>query len=147
MSLEDDINLLSKVQLFSDFDNEHLRLIAFGSQKMSFKKNYELYREGQSTDGGYVIISGSIELLSFEQDQTRTLGIFKLGSLLGEMALISANKRVGTAILREDCELMKISRITMHRILTEYPELAATLHNKISESVVNLARELGKVKI
>lgn len=147
MSLEDDIILLSKVQLFSDFDDEHLRLIAFGSQKMSFAKDYELFREGQPTDGGYVIISGSIELLSFEKDTAHTLGVFKSGSLLGEIALISMNKRVGTAIVREDCELMKISRTTMHRILNEYPGLAVNLKKKISESILNLSRDLGKVRI
>jgi len=147
MSLEDDISLLRNVELFSDFEAEHLRLIAFGSQMMSFSKGHELFREGQSTDGGYVIVSGSIDLLSFQDGQSKLLSTFKVGSLLGEMALISINKRIGTAVVSSDCELMKISRVMMHRILNEYPELAVSLQRKISQSVLRFTKDLEKIRI
>lgn len=147
MSLEDDINILSKVQMFDDFDAEHLRLLAFGSQKMSFNKGHELFREGQHTDGGYVVVSGSVELLAFQEDGSKSLGVFTKGSLLGEMALISVNQRVGTAIVKEDCELIKITRSTMHRILNEYPQLAVALQQKISNSILNFTRDLEKIRI
>ncbi len=147
MSLEDDISLLSKIELFSDFDAEHLRLIAFGSQRMSFSKGHELFREGQSTDGGYVVVSGSVDLLSFQDGQSKLLSTFKAGSLLGEIALISINKRVGTAVVSSDCELMKISRVMMHRILNEYPELAVSLQNKISQSILKFTKDLEKIRI
>lgn len=147
MSLQDDIDLLRKVDLFSDFDDEHLRLIAFGSQRLSFSDGHELFREGQSTDGGFVVVSGSIELLSFQDGQVKLLSTFKAGSLLGEMALISINKRIGTAVVNADCELMKISRVMMHRILNEYPELAASLQRKISQSVLQFTKDLEKIRI
>ena len=147
MSLEDDINLLRNVEMFSNFEDEHLRLIAFGSQKMSFAKGYELYHEGQATDGGYVIISGSIELLSYKDEQSKTLGVFKAGSLLGEMALISMNKRVGTAVLCEECELMKIPRTVMHRVLNEYPDLAVGLQRRISADFLSFTKDLDKIRI
>ena len=147
MSLADDINLLRQIEMFNDFDTEHLRLIAFGSQKMSFSKGHELFQEGQSTDGGYVIISGTIDLLTVHGGEAKHLATFESGSLLGEMALITINKRVGTAIVKEDCELMKISRVMMRRILNEYPDLAAKLQSKISESIMNFTKELDKVRI
>lgn len=147
MSLEDDISLLENVEMFSDFEAEHLRLIAFGSQKMSFSKGHELFRQGQSTDGGYVVISGSVDLLSFQDGQPKLLSTFKKGSLMGEMALVSMNKRIGTAVVSEDCELMKISRVMMHRILDEYPELAVSLQGKISQSILQFTKDLEKIRI
>jgi len=147
MSLQDDINLLSKVDLFADFNDEHLRLIAFGSQRMSFSKGHELFREGQSTDGGYVVVSGSIDLLSFQDGQAKLLSTFSTGSLLGEMALISINKRIGTAVVSADCEVMKISRAMMHRILNEYPELAVSLQRRISQSILRFTKDLEKIRI
>lgn len=147
MSLEDDIHLLRKVQLLSDFGTEHLRLISFGSQKLSFNNGHELFRQGQQTDCGYVILSGSVELFSFEKEGAKLLQTFRAGSLLGEMALISSNKRIGTAIVKDNCELMKISRETMHRILNEYPELAVALQARISKSVLDFTREIDKVHI
>lgn len=147
MSLEDDIQLLRSVEMFIDFDDEHLRLIAFGSQKVKFSKGYELYHEGQATDGGYVVISGKLDLVSYQDGNEKLLSSFQRGSLLGEMALISMNKRIGSAVVREDCELIKISRITMHRVLTEYPELAVALQQRITNSVLRFTKDLEKVRI
>ncbi len=147
MSLEEDIQILRNVEMFSDFNDEHLRLIAFGSEKMSFANNHELYRQGQSSSGGYIIISGNVELLNFKDGQSKTLGVFGPGSLLGEIALISMNERFGTAIVRSDCELMKVSRTVMHRILNEYPELAVALHKKISASILKFAKDLEQVRL
>lgn len=147
MSLEDDINLLQKVQLLSDFNAEHLRLLAFGSQKLSFVSGYELFRDAQATDSGYVVLSGSVDLFSFKEKEKTLFANFKVGSLLGEMALISINKRVGTAIVKDDCELMKISRVTMHRVLNEYPELAVALQSRISQSILEFTKEVEKVKL
>lgn len=147
MSLEDDIQLLSQVKMFNDFEAEHLRLLSFGSQKMSFSKGHELFTEGQHTDGGYVVISGKVELISYEGNEAKSLGVFSSGSLIGEIALISLNKRIGTAVVLEDCELMKITRSTMHRILNEYPHLAAALNNKIASSIVSFTKDLEKIRI
>lgn len=147
MSLQDDISLLRNVQMFVDFDDEHLRLISFGSQKMHLKKGHELYRDRQRSDAGYVVFSGSVDLFSFVDGEEKLLGNFKTGSLMGEISLISPNQRSGTAIVKEDCELMKISRIVMHRVLNEYPELAAALQRRISASVLKFTKDLDKVRL
>lgn len=147
MSLEEDIQLLSQVKMLSDFEAEHLRLLSFGSQKMSFSKGHELFREGQHTDGGYAVISGKVELISYDGNDRKSLGIFSSGSLIGEIALISVNQRIGTAVVLEDCELMKITRSTMHRILNEYPHLAAALHNNIAASIISFTKDLEKIRI
>ena len=147
MSLEDDIYLLQQIEMFSDFEPEHLRLIAFGSQKISIPRDQELFHHGDPTDGGYVVISGRIDLVIYKNETQKPLATFQRGSLIGEMALISRNERVGSAIACEDSELMKISRIMMHRILDEYPELAVRLHQRISASVRDFTQQLERVDI
>ena len=146
ISLEDDIQLLRSIELFSDFDEEQLRLLAFGSQKLTFPKGTNVFHDGQSTDGGYLIVSGLIELIYAAHGSERAIGRFGPGDLIGEMAILTRNKRVGSAIVVEDCDLIKISRSTMHRILDEYPQLAARLHQRISESVARFTESLGNVE-
>ena len=62
MSLEDDIRILSGVTLFEDLSSEQLRLLAFGAERISLAKGRELYREGQSAECGFIIISGAVDL-------------------------------------------------------------------------------------
>ena len=146
MTLEDDIAHLRKLDFFAGFNEEQLRMLAFGSRKMRFSDGAELFHPGQSTDGAYLLQTGKIGIrqpMHNGEDRFDELGP---GSLIGELALISRNKRIGTAIVLEACEVLKIQRDAMHRILEEYPELAVDLHQRISSSIINIGKELEKVQ-
>lgn len=146
LALQDDISILTKVGLLSDFNAEQLRLIAFGSHKRSFQQGAEIFQQGQPSDGGYVVLSGQVGLFQEINGSQKTIGDYAAGSILGEMALLSKNERAGTAIAKTDCEVLKITRAVMHRVLKEYPELAAKLHNRISGSVLEFLGDLEKVQ-
>ncbi|MEM7215935.1 MAG: cyclic nucleotide-binding domain-containing protein [Pseudomonadota bacterium] len=120
-------------------------MLAFGSQKLSFSVGARIFHEGQPTDGGFVVISGEIELLQARNGMEIVVDVYRSGDLIGEMAVLTSNKRVGTAVVVEDCQLMKITRSAMHRILEEYPELAYGLQKKITDSVTSFSRGLEPV--
>lgn len=121
-------------------------MLAFGSQKLTFPRGTQVFGDGQITDGGYVVISGEVKLVQAINGQDREIGIFRSGDLIGELAVLTKNYRVGTALVVNDCELMKLSRMTMHRILREYPELAAQLQAKISNDVASFGKNLARVE-
>jgi len=145
LSLEDDIKILQKVELFSDFDSEQLRLIAFGSQKLNYSSDVEIFHEGQSASGGYVIMEGSVDLLQHKKKEPEHLGTYSAGSILGELSLITSNRRRATAITRTDTVLLSIPRTVMMRILSEYPNLAVTIKEKIQHSITTLLRRMDSV--
>ncbi len=58
----------------------------------------------------------------------------------------SARKRIATAIVREDAKLIRISRTIFLRVLEEFPDLAADLHNRIATSVTDLVSQLERVQ-
>lgn len=130
--------------MFFDFNEEQYRLLAFGSQKLTFPKGTRVFQDGQTTDGGYAIIRGKIELVASGSDHI--IGTFGAGDLIGQMAILTRNHRIGTAVVVEDCELMKISRATVHRILGEYPELAVRLHERITRNVGAMAKNLDEIQ-
>ena len=145
MTLENDISVLAKIGLFSDFNPDQLRLVAFGAQKRLIKTGTELFQRGEKTDCGYAVMSGRLDLIAYYDNQAHTLGKFTAGSLIGEMALIAENERVGTAIARTDTVVLRIPRTVIHRILDEYPDLAVCLHRKISASVLDTLKKLESI--
>ncbi len=146
MALDNDIAVLQRLEFFSDFDDAQLRMLAFGSQKMRFPKGTVLFHSGQTSDGAYVITSGEIRIEhSAAQNEIKTekLGV---GGMIGELSLIIRNQRTGTATVSEACEVLKIRRDIMHRILEEYPHLAVGLHKRIAASVANIGKQLEKLQ-
>lgn len=129
MSLDSDTKFLSSVSFFSGFVPEALRLLAFGSSRCSLVSGSVLYGSGDVSDGGYVVVRGLVELSGAGDDRS-----CKIGSLIGELSLISEMVHSGEARVIEDCELILIPRPLFLRVLEEYPETAQLLLNRIGDS-------------
>lgn len=146
MGLQDDIDLLSHVGLFRDFGLEHLRLIAFGTERQVLKKGTRLFAEGDESEGGYVIVSGQVDIVLHRGDRDLVLESCSQAGLIGELALITGNRRVADAIAKTDCEILFIPRSLFHRLLSEYPDKAQMLHMRISQSVRELVQQMQDIQ-
>ncbi|PYE88931.1 cyclic nucleotide-binding domain-containing protein [Phyllobacterium leguminum] len=145
MALDDDIRILGTVGLFESFTPEQLRLLAFGAERLVLRAGRELFREDQSADCAYVVISGSITLFRETNDGRIPLRSVEPGAMLGEMALLTQTTRPTGAVAEVETEVIRISRSVFHRILEEYPQAAASLHAHISRDVTGLIRQLEKL--
>ena len=131
--------------MFEGFNHEHLRLIAFGAEARTLAEGTRLFRADSYSDGGYVIVSGTVELASGEQGQTITQQ--GPGALLAELALISETNHAATAMTLEKCEVLKIPRPLFRRVLEEYPELASVIQERLSKSVSEFVAQLETVRL
>ncbi len=131
MALDDDIRILSAVELFADFTQEQLRLLAFGAETTALQAERKLYLEDDEADSAYIVVSGRIVLYR-EADRNRTpIATAGPGAILGELALIADSRRPTSASAAVDSQVLRLSRRMFRRILEEYPELAARLHQRI----------------
>ncbi|MBV2141916.1 cyclic nucleotide-binding domain-containing protein [Falsochrobactrum sp. TDYN1] len=145
MALDDDIRILGLVGLFESFTPEQLRLLAFGAERLVLRAGRELFREGQSADCGYIVVSGNITL--FHETDAGRVAIRSVGpgAMLGEMALIAQTTRLISAVAEGETEVIRISRAIFRRILEEYPEAAASLHAHISKNLLQLISDIERV--
>jgi CRP-like cAMP-binding protein len=145
MTLNDDINRLSSVRLFAGFPQEQLRLLAFGSKRVFLRSGEQLFAEGQMSDGGYLIVSGQIDVVVDRNGREHVLSSQLENSLIGEMALITPNRRVASAVARLNSELLHIPRELFKRMLSEYPQLASLMHEQITRSVQIMLKQMSDV--
>lgn len=143
MTLEQDIRLLSTVPLFADLGSDHLRLLAFSAIRLELPQGRVLFRADTKALSGFIIMAGEIELSEYEDITQRVLGTYGAGTLLGETALFVETRRPATATATQDSVVIEIDRGLMHRMLTEYPDIAARLHARI---VYRLADTVGALK-
>lgn len=132
MAIDTDVQALMQAPLFHGFSAEQLRLIAFGTEHLSMGKGRELYREGEAADCGFLILSGTVNLVEDKAMNRRIIQSAGPGTLLGELALIAPGTRSSGAVAAGDCEVMRISRSLFRRVLEEYPDLAARIHADLS---------------
>ena len=77
------------------------------ASKKSFLAGEEIYRAGQSSNGAFIIDSGTVSLFTSMNFHLVTLGE---GELFGELGQIVDEQRSVTAISKTDCELRYIPR-------------------------------------
>ncbi|RCS22414.1 cyclic nucleotide-binding domain-containing protein [Phyllobacterium salinisoli] len=145
MALDDDIRILSTVGLFESFTAEQLRLLAFGAERLVLRAGRELFREGQSADCAYVVVSGNISLFRDGEGGRVTIRSVGPGAILGEIALIAQTTRLTGAFAEVETEVIRLSRAIFHRILEEYPEVAVALHTHVSRNLTDLIRQIEKL--
>jgi CRP-like cAMP-binding protein len=146
LALDDDIRLLSGVELFQSFTPDQLRLLAFGAENMRLASGQLLYEAGVEADGAFVVATGRIGLFRENAEGERALlGEAEPGAMLGELALIADTVRPTGAVAVEDTELVRLSRKLFHRILQEYPELAAALRDHIARDLNKMVGEIDRL--
>lgn len=145
MSLDDDIRIIASAQLFDALQPEQLRLLAFGAERLSFKEGRTLYREGDHADYGFVLASGEIELTKIIDGKQRVLQTVTPGMVLGELAMITQTERLTNAVAKSDCEMVRINRSLFLRMLSEYPETAAAIHNDLSERLKQFLKKIANL--
>lgn len=145
MALNDDIDLLSSVQLFSDIGEDKLRLIAFGAERRKLQAGQTLYRENTAADCAFVVAEGRIELTRSDRNgRSVTVNTAGRGTLLGELAMVTAVERTMTAIAIDASEVIRINRPLFRRMLEEYPEIADVVRGRIAANLQALNQELGR---
>lgn len=146
MSLETDIKLLSEVPLFDDLAGDQLRLLAFSANRRELVNGEILFREGDDAGGGYVVVSGTIELFAANGEERRLLERCGPGCLIGELPLFIATKRRSSASASGTATVLDISRPAIRRMLEEYPRVATSLHRRMGERVNATISELRRVQ-
>lgn len=145
MALDDDIQFLSTIGLFEAFSAQHLRLLAFGAERMVLRTGRELFQEGQSADCAYIVVSGAITLFHQGKQGRVNLRTIGSGAILGEIALITQTGRLTGAVADSETEVIRLSRSIFHRILEEYPELVASLYQHISNNLNEMVEQINKL--
>ena len=144
MKLQGDLATLQQQPLLALMETEALRLLAFSAESRILRAGDILFRRGDASDGGYLVVSGSIALSLSETGQaTQIIGT---GGLIGEMALFTVVERPATAMAREPSQVLKLPLAIMRRVLVEFPDSAARLAGAISQRLSDVSREISGVR-
>jgi signal transduction histidine kinase len=119
-------------------EHETLRKIA---QERSFSPGQQIFKEGDSGDGIYVVKDGAVEIsVAMNQNVGRVFAKLGPGELFGEMAVLELKPRSATAIAREPTLVYFIPRNELLLMLERSPALSLELLREISQRLRDFNR-------
>jgi CRP-like cAMP-binding protein len=144
LGLDDDIAVLAGAPLFGLMGRDALRLLTFAAERRSLAAGDQLFARGERTDGGFVVLSGTIELAP------RVAGAEPIragrSALIGQLALFLRGERPSDARATTPAEVMRITPTLMRRVLEEFPDAASAIHDVLADDLAGLSRGLDRVR-
>lgn len=144
MGLDDDIAILADAPVFGLLAHDALRLLTFAGERRMLAPGEVLFRRGDRTDGGYVVMSGEISLMPTARGAKPVLA--GRSALIGRNALFASGERPADAIAASEADVMRITPTLMSRVLKEFPAAAAAIHAAFAADLLELTEGLGRVR-
>ena len=129
MALQDDVRDLASIPTLRDLGPDALRLIAFSGETRILRAGDVLFRRGEMSDGGFVVLSGAVTLETGRGQPTVD------------------TVRPATATAREPSSVLRISRALFRRVLGEYPHGASRLRQTLASRLVALQGDLDALRL
>ncbi|HEY8126968.1 MAG TPA: cyclic nucleotide-binding domain-containing protein [Methylocystis sp.] len=140
MMLDDDIDNLRRIPLFSIFEPNALRMLALSAETRLLRADDVLFRRGEMSDGGYVLTTGSLALAADGRPQAM---LVRPWTLIGETALLAPSTRPAAAIALEPAAAIKILRPLFHLILEQHPATAARVRDFFRRRLLDFIHDVS----
>jgi CRP-like cAMP-binding protein len=142
MALEDDIATLARAPLLDLMERDALRLLAFAGEQRGLRQGEVLFRKGEPSDGGYVVMRGTIVLDAGSAPAFSA----ERSTLIARTALFVPITRPATATAREPSGVLRIAPALMRRVLEEFPGAAEAVREAVAADLSTFARDLERVR-
>jgi hypothetical protein len=107
--LQRKVRALETTELFAGLDRRQLRLLAFGAKWFSAQAGDIIFNKADDpTDGAYMLLSGSAELINPAADGDELVASVGPGTLVGELGLIRNVPRALTMRAQTDIEALRL---------------------------------------
>lgn len=146
LCLRDEVELLRQIPLFANIDPARLKLLAFTSERMSFKKNQNLFAQGDMGDAAYVILEGTADVLVDNDDNESLVAKIEKNEFVGEIAILCDVPRTATVRASGQLETLKILKDHFLDLLSEFPEMSVEVMRELASRLSDTTAELSKVR-
>ncbi len=153
--LKDEVDLLRTIPMFAKVDPTKLKLLAFASDRVSYKAGQAIFMQDDPADAAYVIIEGTADVIVTTADGGESK-VAELGrnAFLGDMAILCDIPRTATVRANTNLEALKIRKEHMMEMVVKSPSLTMavlqTLVNRLAKTTQDLSearQELSKLSV
>jgi len=142
MQLNDEVELLRKVSLFSAIEPAKLKLLAFTSERLNFDKGQSLMRQGEMGDAAYLILSGEADVLTDTADGLVKVASIGRNGFVGEMAILRDQPRTATVTAATEVSTLRITKESFFQLIEDSPKIAIELMRILAQRLESTTMDL-----
>jgi len=147
MSINSEVETLRTIPMFRTIEPGKLRLLAFISERMTFRPGEIICTQGEPGDSAFIILDGEGEVLvDAGGGERRRVAEIKKNDVVGEMSLLCDTPRTATVAAVSEITALTISKDNFFRILQEFPEVSLEIMRVLARRLERTTRDLAEVR-
>ncbi len=146
MSLNEEVEILRNIPIFSKIEPSKLKLLAFTSERITFQADQAIVQQGEAGDSMYIIVEGSADVIVDTISGPLTVATFGNNDFFGETAILCDVPRTATVQAKSELIALRIAKELFFRLGTEFPQMAFEVMREIALRLDRTTNELQQAK-
>ncbi len=142
MSLNEEVELLRKIPLFSKLEPSKLKLLAFTSERLTYEAGHKLFDQGDMGDAAYIIVEGEADVLVNTPKGELRVATLSRNDFVGEIAILCDVPRTATVLAKSELVTLRISKELFFRLIAEFPQMAVEVMRELAHRLEQTTADL-----
>ena len=144
MTNEEKKTAFAKTAFCKNLGDDVINEIATAAVERNFAKGDTIVKAGDDVDGLHLFVSGQARVVNTFAGESKTVGMLKPYEVMGEVALIGAQKRSSTVIADQPVQTLLLQTADFHRLVEAHNEIRQHLEQLGQRrTTTNLEMHLG----
>jgi CRP-like cAMP-binding protein len=144
--LKDEVQTLRQVPLFAGVAPAKLKLLAFASDRVSYRPGEILFRQGDPGDAAYVILEGKADILAESNGSLIKIAELADNAIVGEIAILCDVSRTATVKASGPLEALRIRKDVFLNLLADYPDMMFEILRSLAQRLTRTTSELTEAR-
>ena len=141
MLLKDEVQILRHVPLLAGASSARLKLLAFTSDRVRYEAGAVLFRQGDTGDAAYIILSGVADVLVASPGGEIKVAQLSAPALIGEISILCDVARTATVRAETPVEALKVRKDEFLKLM-DFPDVALQVVRVLAERLAKTTAEL-----
>lgn len=138
---------LRRSRMFADLSTEDIDAVAGGCSNRVLNKGDMLFREGDKSEGFYVVQTGAISVFRLTPDgREQIICVFRAPESFAEVTLATTESYPANAVALESSQIILVQKARFRELLRQKPELSLHMLASMSLHLKHLVQSLQDIK-
>jgi len=146
MSIDQEVEILRRIPIFAQIDPAKLKLMAFASERVTYKPGQTLFKEGERGDAAYIVLKGTADIIISGDNGPLRVAELSENEIIGEIAILCDIPRTATVQAATELTTLKITAELFFRMLMDFPEMGVEIMRVLAHRLEQTTAQLRKVQ-
>lgn len=137
MTLEQEVELIRQIPIFSKIDPAMQKLLCFSSDRLTYEPGQVMFHAGDAADAAYVVIDGLAEMTVPTTGGHIVVNTLGRNAVIGEIAIFGSVPRTATATAKTRLETLRIAKEMLVEVIRKNPDAAIEMIRILAERLAN----------